>query len=187
VSFHPCVRLKRWENEKVMSFVPPDGPFKLCSYHVGSSGGMVSVPLYIKHNIRYAGSAGRFEVSVGPRHTSGKVVENVKVTSKMPKQIVNVNLTPSQGEYSFNSSTHELTWDIGRIQVGKPPSIRGSISLQPGVPLPEEKPTLSIQFKIQQLAISGLRISRLDMYNEKYKPFKGVKYMTLAGKFQVRT
>ena len=27
---------------------------------------------------------------------------------------------------------------------------------------------------------------RLDMYGEKYKPFKGVKYLTKAGKFQVR-
>jgi len=187
VSFHPCVRLKRWENEKVMSFVPPDGAFKLCSYHVGAHGGMVSVPLYIKHNIQYAGSAGKFEVSVGPRHTSGKVVDNVKVTSVMPKQIVNVNLVPTQGEYSFNPVTRVLTWDIGKVAPGKPPSIRGTISLQPGVPLPEEKPSLSINFKIQQLAISGLRISRLDMHNERYKPFKGVKYLTGAGKFQVRT
>ncbi len=27
---------------------------------------------------------------------------------------------------------------------------------------------------------------RLDMYGEKYKPFKGVKYITKAGRFQVR-
>lgn len=25
ISFHPCVRYKRWESEKVLSFVPPDG------------------------------------------------------------------------------------------------------------------------------------------------------------------
>lgn len=34
---------------------------------------------------------------------------------------------------------------------------------------------------------TGLKVSRLDMYGEKYKPFKGVKYVTKAGKFQVRT
>ena len=31
-SFHPCVRLKRWDVERVVSFVPPDGKFKLMSY-----------------------------------------------------------------------------------------------------------------------------------------------------------
>ena len=36
VSFHPCVRLKRWESEKVLSFVPPDGSFVLMSYHIST-------------------------------------------------------------------------------------------------------------------------------------------------------
>lgn len=43
-----------------------------------------------------------------------------------------------------------------------------------------------MHFTITQLAISGLKVNRLDMYGEKYKPFKGVKYVTRAGKFQVR-
>lgn len=36
VSFHPCVRFKRWEAERILSFIPPDGNFRLLSYHVSS-------------------------------------------------------------------------------------------------------------------------------------------------------
>ncbi|CAF3616539.1 unnamed protein product, partial [Rotaria sp. Silwood2] len=36
VSFHPCVRLKRWEGEHVLSFIPPDGNFRLISYHIAT-------------------------------------------------------------------------------------------------------------------------------------------------------
>lgn len=43
-----------------------------------------------------------------------------------------------------------------------------------------------VYFTINQLALSGLKVNRLDMYGEKYKPFKGVKYVTKAGKFQIR-
>jgi AP-3 complex subunit mu len=32
VRFHPCVKMKAWEMDKVLSFVPPDGAFKLMSY-----------------------------------------------------------------------------------------------------------------------------------------------------------
>ncbi len=28
-SFHPCVRYQRYERERVISFVPPDGPFEV--------------------------------------------------------------------------------------------------------------------------------------------------------------
>jgi hypothetical protein len=31
-SFHPCVRYNRWDRERVLSFVPPDGDFKLMTY-----------------------------------------------------------------------------------------------------------------------------------------------------------
>lgn len=45
---------------------------------------------------------------------------------------------------------------------------------------------LQVHFSISQLAVSGLKVNRLDMYGERYKPFKGVKYITKAGKFQIR-
>lgn len=32
VRFHPCVRLRAWESNQILSFVPPDGQFKLMSY-----------------------------------------------------------------------------------------------------------------------------------------------------------
>ncbi len=32
VSFHPCVHYKSWEANQKLSFVPPDGSFKLMSY-----------------------------------------------------------------------------------------------------------------------------------------------------------
>ncbi|XP_076814133.1 AP-3 complex subunit mu-1-like [Clavelina lepadiformis] len=186
VSFHPCVRYKRWEADRVLSFIPPDGNFKLCSYHVGAQG-MTSIPIYIRHNIQYTNAGGKFEVTIGPRHTMGKVIEDLKISAFMPKQVLNINLFPTQGDYTFNPVDKEMIWEVGKIVSGKPPSIRGSISLQSGVPAPEEKPTLTVNFKIQQLSISGLRVNRLDMHGERYKPFKGVKYITTAGKFQVRT
>lgn len=36
LSFHPCVRFKRWESERVLSFIPPDGNFTLMNYHVSA-------------------------------------------------------------------------------------------------------------------------------------------------------
>ena len=33
-SLHPCVRLRKFESERVISFVPPDGDFTLCEYKV---------------------------------------------------------------------------------------------------------------------------------------------------------
>lgn len=48
-----------------------------------------------------------------------------------------------------------LTWDVGKITPQKLPNLKGIVNLQSGAPKPEENPSLNIQFKIQQLAISG--------------------------------
>ncbi|XP_068111479.1 AP-3 complex subunit mu-1 [Hyperolius riggenbachi] len=188
VSFHPCVRFKRWESERVLSFIPPDGNFRLMSYRV-SSQNLVAIPVYVKHNIVFQenSSSGRFDVTVGPKQTMGKTVESVVLTAHMPRVVLNMNLTPNQGAYTFDPVTKVLNWDIGKITPQKLPNLKGVISLQSGAPKPEENPSLNIHFKIQQFAISELKVNRLDMYGERYKPFKGVKYLTKAGKFQVRT
>lgn len=188
VSFHPCVRFKRWESERVLSFIPPDGNFQLMSYRV-SAQNLVAIPVYVKHNISFQENcqSGRFDVTVGPKQNMGKTVESIVLTVHMPRVVLNMNLTPTQGTYTFDPVTKVLTWDIGKITTQKLPNLKGSVSLQSGAPKPEENPSLNMNFKIQQFAISGLKVNRLDMFGERYKPFKGVKYLTKAGKFQVRT
>lgn len=187
VSFHPCVRFKRWESERILSFVPPDGNFRLISYHIGSQN-MVAIPVYLRHTISFKdGSSGRLDITVGPKQTMGKTVENVLVEIPFPKTVLNVTLTTNQGKYSFDPVTKLMTWDVGKIDPTKLPNIRGSINLQSNSSPPESNPAITVQFTISQMAVSGIKVNRLDMYGEKYKPFKGVKYITKAGKFQVRT
>ncbi|KAB7497108.1 UNVERIFIED_CONTAM: hypothetical protein RMT77_004930 [Armadillidium vulgare] len=187
VSFHPCVRLKRWESERLLSFVPPDGNFRLFSYHV-SSQSVVAIPLYVRHNISFREvGGGRLDITVGPKQTMGRVVENVTLDMAMHKSVMNCNLSVTQGKHSFDPVTKVLTWEIGRIDPSKLPNIRGNLSLQSGATVPDSNPVINVQFQISQMAISGLKVNRLDIYGEKYKPFKGVKYVTKSGKFQIRT
>lgn len=187
VSFHPCVRFKRWESERLLSFVPPDGNFRLMSYHIGTQN-IVAIPVYIRHNISFReAGGGRLDITVGPKQTMGKMVEGVTLEIPMPKCVLNVTLTPTQGKYTFDPVAKNLVWHVGRIEPSRLPNIRGNITLQSGSPPPESNPAITVQFTINQLTVSGLKVNRLDMYGEKYKPFKGVKYVTKAGRFQVRT
>lgn len=84
----------------------------------------------------------------------------------MPKTVLNVNLTSNQGKYSFDPVSKLLVWEVGRIEIGKSPLVRGTITLKSGAPLPDSNPTIIVKFTINQLAISGLKVNRLDMYGE---------------------
>jgi len=61
-SFHPCVRYNRFEREKVVSFVPPDGGFELMRYRVDRDVervGEVIVPIYCQPQFSFDYSANR--------------------------------------------------------------------------------------------------------------------------------
>lgn len=96
VSFHPCVRYKRWETEKILSFVPPDGNFRLMSYHVGAQS-VVAIPIYVRQSLSLkSGEQGKLDITVGPKTTLGRSVENVKLEILMPKAVVTCSLISTQ-------------------------------------------------------------------------------------------
>lgn len=186
VSFHPCVRHRRWESERNLSFVPPDGNFKLMTYHIRTQN-LVTIPLYIKQLIIFKKvQHGKLELQVGPKRMAGKVLENVCLEIQMPKNVTNVALNQSQGKYTFDTSNRMFSWEVGKLE-GKTASIKGSLSLNPSMVGPDVSPTILIKFTLNQASLSEVRVNRLDMFGEKYKPFKGVKYISRAGVFQMRT
>lgn len=68
---------------------------------------LVAIPVYVKHSISFKenSSCGRFDVTIGPKQNMGKTIEGVTVTVHMPKVVLNMNLTPTQGSYTFDPVT----------------------------------------------------------------------------------
>lgn len=68
---------------------------------------LVAIPVYVKQSISFfeAGSCGRLDITIGPKQTMGKTVEDLKVTVHMPKAVLNASLTASQGNYTYDFTT----------------------------------------------------------------------------------
>lgn len=186
VSFHPCVRHRRWESERNLSFVPPDGSFRLMTYHIRTQN-LVTIPVYIKQLIMFKNvQHGKLDIQFGPKRLAGKLLDNVALEIAMPKNVSNMSLNQSQGKYTYDTTSKLLTWDVGKLD-GKTASIKGSLTLNSNMTAPDVSPTIIIKFVMNQASLSEVRINRLDMFGEKYKPFKGVKYISRSGMLQMRT
>lgn len=63
-----------FQSERILSFIPPDGNFRLLSYHIGSQS-IVAIPIYVRHNISLKEpGGGRLDITVGPKQTIGRTV-----------------------------------------------------------------------------------------------------------------
>jgi len=184
VSFHRCVRHSRWEQSKVISFVPPDGSFKLMNYRVK---GQLQMPIYVKPQVSFHNGNGKVSVMVGLKNTQGKVVEDTKITIQFSKSVATANLTSPIGTIAFDEMTKTARWTIGKIPKDKSPLLEGNVSLVSGMSTPDSMPVISAEFKIVMFTVSGLKVDSLAVHNEKYKPYKGVRSVTKAGKFYART
>ena len=50
-----------------------------------------------------------------------------------------------------------------------------------------EAPQVQLHWKVPASSISGLAVASLQLTNEIYKPYKGVRIMAKSGKFQIRS
>lgn len=56
-------------------------------------------------------------------------LEEVVVEMLLPKSVQNCNLIPSNGKCTFDPYTKLLQWNVGKIELGKPPTLKGSVLL----------------------------------------------------------
>ena len=56
-------------------------------------------------------------------------VEKVSVETTFPKSVLSVTMTPSQGRYTFDPTTKLMTWDVGEMEPGKTPNLRGQFNV----------------------------------------------------------
>lgn len=224
-SFHPCVRYSRYDRDKVVSFVPPDGQFELMRYRVNSAS-FISPPCYCQPQFTHETSKGKGHLSLvlGQRPSNSLIypsnkapmvvrrpyfrslliipqVEDVSITIPFGKSVRTVNLTPSVGqllfdeptkvrlqEISASQSSQVAKWTIGKLAKDQSPTLNGSIIFQSGAsPHSEDAPPIQLNWKVPMASISGLAVAGLQLTNETYRPYKGVRVVTKSGKYQIRS
>ncbi|KAM7273750.1 hypothetical protein ACFE04_028414 [Oxalis oulophora] len=184
VRFHPCVRFRPWESNQILSFVPPDGQFKLMSYRIKK---LKSTPIYVKPQLSSDNGTCRINVLVGIRNDPGKTIDSITVEFQLPPCVVSADITANHG--TMNIVANKMCfWSIGRIPKDKAPSLSGTLVLETGMQRLHVNPTFRVGFKIMGVALSGLQIDKLDLKNlPNGRLYKGFRALTRAGEFEVRS
>lgn len=85
VKFHQCVRLSRFENDRTISFIPPDGEFELMSYRLNTQ----VKPLIWVECLVESHSGSRMEYMLKVRPSSLPIILErhiTKLTSLLPNR-----------------------------------------------------------------------------------------------------
>jgi hypothetical protein len=82
VKFHQCVRLSRFENDRTISYIPPDGDFELMSYRLQTS---VKPLVWVEAVVEtYSGSRVEYLVKAKAQFKRKSTANNVEIEVPVP-------------------------------------------------------------------------------------------------------
>ena len=77
--------------------------------------------------------------------------------------LLEINFFSFQGKYSFDPVSKLLMWEVGKIDQTKLPNIKGNVNFVTGARPEDVHANISVHFSINQLAVSGLKVNRLNV------------------------
>ena len=163
VKFHQCVRLSRFENDRTISFIPPDGEFELMSYRLTTQ----VKPLVWAEAIveRHEGSRIEYMVKIKAQFKRRSTANNVEAIIAVPDDADSPKFRAAIGTVTYAPELSAMVWKIKQLGGGKEylmrahfglPSVRNDESIDRRTPI-------SVKFEIPYFTISGIQVRYLKI------------------------
>lgn len=187
VKFHQCVRLSRFENDRTISFIPPDGEFELMSYRLNTH---VKPLIWIESVIeRHSHSRVEYMIKAKSQFKKRSTANNVEIIIPVPEDADSPKFKTSIGTIKYAPEKNSVVWNIKSFQGGKEYLMRAHFGL-PSVEAEETegKPPISVKFEIPYFTVSGIQVRYLKIIEKSgYQALPWVRYITQNGDYSLRT
>ncbi|CAJ0753833.1 3259_t:CDS:2 [Entrophospora sp. SA101] len=181
VKFHQCVRLSRFENDRTISFIPPDGEFELMSYRLNTQ---VKPLIWVEALIEnYTGSRIEYMIKAKAQFKRRSTANNVEISVPVPDDADSPKFRSSIGSVQYAPEKSCLVWKIKQFQGGKEFLMRAHFGL-PSVKNedPSQKPPIGVKFEIPYFTTSGIQVRYLKIVEKSgYQALPWVRYITQNG------
>ncbi|GMM48435.1 Apm1 protein [Pichia kluyveri] len=193
VKFHQCVQLEKFENDKIITFIPPDGECDLITYRVHSD---ILKPLFLIEYKFKNHSNTRLEIMVKVRaNFKNKISANkVEIRIPVPEEIDSPKFHYQKGKLKYLPDENTLRWKFHKIEGGKEYVMIAELMLLSLVSESElkqfRKIPLNIKFEMQGFVTSGLQVRYLKIHEPhlNYNSYPYVRYITRSGdNYEIRS
>ncbi|MCO5575306.1 hypothetical protein L7F22_029106 [Adiantum nelumboides] len=187
VTFHQCVNLTRFNSEKTVSFVPPDGEFELMKYRITEG---ISLPFRVFPSIKELGRT-RMEVNVKVKSVFGAKMFALGVVVKVPvpKQTAKASFQVTNGKAKYNATLDCLVWKVRKFPGQTEATMSAEVELISTIVEKKSwtRPPIQMEFQVPMFTASGLRVRFLKVWEKSgYSTVEWVRYITRAGSYEIR-
>ncbi|KAF6250703.1 Mu1-adaptin [Scenedesmus sp. NREL 46B-D3] len=188
IKFHQCVRLARFDNDRTISFIPPDGAFDLMTYRLSQN---IKPLIWVECLVeRPSRSRTDYVVKARSQFKERSVATNVEIILPLPSDATTPVTRCSQGSAVYAPEKSALVWQMRNFPGGKEYMLRCHFNL-PSVEAEEERhskmPPIKVKFEIPYFTVSGMQVRYLKVIEKSgYQALPWVRYITTAGNYEIR-
>ncbi|KAJ8274206.1 hypothetical protein COCON_G00088310 [Conger conger] len=188
-TFHQCVRLSKFDSERSISFIPPDGEYELMRYRTTKD---IILPFRVIPLVREVGRT-KLEVKVVIKSNfkPSLLAQKIEVRIPTPLNTSGVQVICMKGKAKYKASENAIVWKIKRMAGMKESQISAEIELLPTNDKKKwARPPISMNFEVP-FAPSGLKVRYLKVFEPKlnysdHDVIKWVRYIGRSGIYETR-
>jgi AP-1 complex subunit mu len=187
IRFHQCVRLSRFENDRTISFVPPDGEFELMHYRLNTQ---VRPLIWIEAHVEpHSHSRIEYMIKAKSNYKRRSTANNVEIIIPVPPDADSPSFKTNIGTVQYVPDKDAIVWTIKQFQGQKEFLMRAHFGLPSvsGEQMAPNKAPISVKFEIPYFTVSGIQVRYLKIIEKSgYQALPWVRYITQNGDYQIR-
>lgn len=127
VKFHQCVRLSRFENDRTISFIPPDGEFELMSYRLNTQ---VKPLIWVECVVEsHSGSRIEYMLKARAQFKRRSTANNVEIIVPVPDDADSPRFRTNIGSVHYAPEQSAIVWKIKQFGGNKEFLMRAELGL----------------------------------------------------------
>ncbi|EPY30787.1 AP-1 complex subunit mu [Angomonas deanei] len=189
LKFHQCVKMNTFENERIISFIPPDGKFELLRYRLNKT---IKPPIQLTVRVVRHGTS-RVQIFITGQTTfrRNSIASFIDIIVPIPSDADKPAARCSMGAVRYAPESNVLLWGLRNISGGKEFNFRGQYHL-PSVRSKDmnvfAKAPVQVKYEIPYMAVSGFQVRYVKVTEKSnYEATPWVRYVTESGDYQFRT
>src|SRR3546814_19423199 len=117
IKVHQCVRLARFENDRTISFIPPDGEFELMTYRLNTH---VKPLIWVEAIVEpHSHSRIEYMVKAKSQFKSRSIANNVEIIIPIPSDVDSPSFKASIGKVTYFPDQYPIEWISEERRVGQ--------------------------------------------------------------------
>mmetsp|Transcript_47658 Transcript_47658/g.123579 ORF Transcript_47658/g.123579 Transcript_47658/m.123579 type:complete len:436 (-) Transcript_47658:1605-2912(-) len=184
VQFHQCVKLGKFDTDRTVSFVPPDGEFELMKYRCAEN---IRLPFKLHSNLKEHGRT-RMDINVKVKSSfSNKLFgQSVVVKVPVPHHTSHCDIRIPIGKAKYEADQNAIVWKVkkfgGEMEYDMQAEVTMSSTLTEKTAW--SRPPIEMSFSVPMFTASGLHVRFLKVLEKSnYQTTKWVRYDTANGAY----